>query len=1408
MLLADTHMTTVTGVDVHTTTVPPYNPIHPYIGIVIDPADYIPFLGTNVTINGLKRGVSDTSGILLTGSHIPLMGAFAMAPVIGHESMNFFSSQSVFSDGSRLSPKGYMLMTCNDIGLPLSATFGSSKAGKKKLKPTLFSPTSFSIPMPTGKPVFVGGPYIPDIGGAAMGLVSSIGFSSLMKVARKKGSKLGKKILTEFNHKVLKSKVMQKVPGTQKLSKKLCKMGFEPVDLIGGVVVYEGMDFHLPSPVPFAWERSWYSDSLYTGWLGHGVHCLYDRSVQELPELGAASLRMEDGRAVAFPMIPPGEDFYLREERMTLRHTDTGYEAYDHDTQLTSVFNVKEQGGKSYRMNRLMNPDGLGIEFNFSNGKLSGITDAADRRIRVETELRGFITRLSLETDKGMETLVSYGYDDDGNMNTITDALGQTTHIVYDGHLMVEKTDRNGDTFFWEYDSLGRCVHTYGKDGIQEGHIEYHPEKGFNLVTDATGGVTTYRYRPDRIVTSVEDPLGNTTRYEYTEHSELYRVIDPEGRVTGYGYDAVGNLTSVTYPDGSEETYIYDEQDRLIIHVDASGNKTHRLYDAERGHLVTRTIDRMGEVTKFGYDDNGMLVSMTRGDRVSELSYDSGFNLLSWTENGKILRHWKYDHMGRVTAEYSPKLRPDSFEYDALGRVTRVYAHEGNTVELGYDAYESVTEARDAHRHVYMSYTPLGSLASRVEDGKEVRFRYDRMERLVDVVNERGDTYSFIRDAAGQVHTERGFDGMTRKYTRNRAGETIRVERPGERYTEYEYDARGRVCTVSYHDGTREEYSYDKSGNLTMAANGSARIRLERDAAGRVVRETRLLPGGDSPVEVVSVESEYDRYGGRTKVRSSLGADISLGYDSFGLVSSIDARGNHAEDTPAWQSDIRRDEAGREVERFATGGIRVTTDYDDMGMVRSRNVYSDGRHTGFRSYRWDVGARLMSMRCNMLSEPVMFDYDAVGNLIRGDYGMFDRIFRTPDIVGNLYRNENRKDRTYDRGGRILNDGEYNYRYDCEGNLVQKSRRSLTNIPKESNKPGIFRIFGGDKASKQESETLAWQPGDTCYTWLANGMLGSVITPEGKTVTFEYDALGRRTAKTSGGITKQFCWDGNVLLHEWSIPEIERPKLVTDEMGRESYDRQETFFDIVTWVYDGMSFTPVAKVAENERYTIVQDYLGTPTQAYDSKGNLVWEMLLDVYGGVKSYMGKQCFIPFRYQGQYEDEETNLYYNRFRYYNPNNGNYLSQDPIKLKGGGRLYSYARDVNTSIDIFGLDRDHIIFLSDGGGVIPPQTTNSENLHGVFTIDATGSYVKDREALANKIGINDPGRNWRAHHIDYDPQTNTMRMQFVHQDYHSYSHVGGADDFYKATGFKYGTDEAVAEAAKRNELKVKVNCYK
>lgn len=169
-----------------------------------------------------------------------------------------------------------------------------------------------------------------------------------------------------------------------------------------------------------------------------------------------------------------------------------------------------------------------------------------------------------------------------------------------------------------------------------------------------------------------------------------------------------------------------------------------------------------------------------------------------------------------------------------------------------------------------------------------------------------------------------------------------------------------------------------------------------------------------------------------------------------------------------------------------------------------------------------------------------------------------------------------------------------------------------------------------------------------------------------------------------------CTD--VVLHEWDTDEPRMPKLIKDETGREEYDGTEKPEGLVTWVNDGTSFTPVAKVTDGERYTIVHDYLGTPTQAYDSKGELVWEMLLDVYGRVAECHGDRTLVPFRYQGQYEDEDTGLYYNRFRYYSPDMGMYISSDPIGLAGNNpTLYGYVEDVNLLNDILGLSKYVII---------------------------------------------------------------------------------------------------------------------
>ncbi len=97
------------------------------------------------------------------------------------------------------------------------------------------------------------------------------------------------------------------------------------------------------------------------------------------------------------------------------------------------------------------------------------------------------------------------------------------------------------------------------------------------------------------------------------------------------------------------------------------------------------------------------------------------------------------------------------------------------------------------------------------------------------------------------------------------------------------------------------------------------------------------------------------------------------------------------------------------------------------------------------------------------------------------------------------------------------------------------------------------------------------------------------------------------------------------------------------------------------------------------------------QAYDAKGNEVWSRALDMDGNFIEENGNVGMIPFLFQGQYYDRETGLYYNRFRYYSPEMGMYLSSDPIGLAGNNpTLYGYVQDVNTWLDELGLFGDYL----------------------------------------------------------------------------------------------------------------------
>jgi len=317
--------------------------------------------------------------------------------------------------------------------------------------------------------------------------------------------------------------------------------------------------------------------------------------------------------------------------------------------------------------------------------------------------------------------------------------------------------------------------------------------------------------------------------------------------------------------------------------------------------------------------------------------------------------------------------------------------------------------------------------------------------------------------------------------------------------------------------------------------------------------------------------------------------------------------------------------------------------------------------------------------------------DALGNLAAATYADGKVDLRMPDAVGNLFRTPDRTDRKYGPAGQLLESrdarGVTAYEYDSEGNLTKKT----------------------------EPDGAVW-----AYEWNGAGMLASVVRPNGHVVEFGYDPLARRTFKKYRGKTTRWIWDGNVPLHEW----VERDADAVDEdfarkpsqddavavaekqlkamlAGRpangppeqsapasslEAASAAGTVDEPVTWLFEPESFAPLAKIVGGERFGIVTDHLGTPRAMFDGDGREVWGADVDAYGDLRNLRGDRAACPFRWPGQYEDEETGLYYNRWRYYDVHAGCYATFDPIGLKGGSALRAYVADPLSWVDPCGLE--------------------------------------------------------------------------------------------------------------------------
>ena len=347
----------------------------------------------------------------------------------------------------------------------------------------------------------------------------------------------------------------------------------------------------------------------------------------------------------------------------------------------------------------------------------------------------------------------------------------------------------------------------------------------------------------------------------------------------------------------------------------------------------------------------------------------------------------------------------------------------------------------------------------------------------------------------------------------------------------------------------------------------------------------------------------------------------------------------------------------------------------------------------------------------------------------------------------------------------LADPDCFYHYDDEGNLIFREFKQLQETGVKFDRKRMEK----ERGIRCLATGMGW-----LYEWSSNGMLKKVIRPDGRPVEFRYDALGRRTAKLYFGKVTRWVWDGNVPIHEWGYKVT---NMQPDE--EESAPPKEPTEDITTWVFEAGTFVPTAKIQDGKQYSIVSDYLGTPIQMYDELGNKTWDCTLDIYGKVTNFEGSslnEC--PFRYQGQYADEETELYYNRFRYYSPQKGGYISKDPIGLNGGEKLYNYVYDPNSWIDEYGLVRNgHLAGNKHPITGVPfdsngfPDFSNylySKGKNDVM-ITPTGNRDLDFKAANAKAGYTETPKGYTWHH-----HQDKGRMQLVETEIHAKTgHTGG-----------------------------------
>ncbi|RLV09080.1 hypothetical protein CTZ27_07850 [Streptomyces griseocarneus] len=583
---------------------------------------------------------------------------------------------------------------------------------------------------------------------------------------------------------------------------------------------------------------------------------------------------------------------------------------------------------------------------------------------------------------------------------------------------------------------------------------------------------------------------------------------------------------------------------------------------------------------------------------------------------GHVLVRYGYDEAGNLTEVVNSSGKPLRFTYDDQDRITTWTDRNGMSYAYTYDARGRVVRTEGTGRHL------SGELV------------YDDETRTTTVIDSLGHSRTYRHDGDGQVieQTDQLGNATVTRWT-PRGDQRLSVTDPLGRTTRYIYDEQGNLTGVTLPDGTSGHAAYDERCRPTEVTEpGGASWRHTYDDRGNLLTTVDPL-GAETRYaydELGHVTSVTDALGGITRVDCSpaglpltitdpLGHSTTARRDAFGRITeAVDPLGHTVrmgwttEGKPSW----REHPDGTRESWTWDGEGNLVTHTDPAGNTTSHTVgafdlpatRTDPDGTTY-AFAYDTELRLTEVT-NPQGLTWTYTYDPAGRLTaEKDFNGRELTYEV-DAAGELLSRTNGAGETLhfvrDALGRVVEQGEATFAYDASGALLRATN------------PDAEIAYERDALGRVVSETVNGRT--TTYAYDALGRRTSRVTPSGLATEWTYDAAGRPVELRGDAGALAFVYDaagretsrrlgeeGALLTQEWDAQDRLITQVLTGDADRLLQHRTHAYRadGYLTEIRELTSGTRRFDVEPTGRVTKVSAHGWTETYAYDTAGNLTY-----------------------------------------------------------------------------------------------------------------------------------------------------------------------------------------------------------